>query len=424
MTLSDQLNDIQVAIQAAIKLEMKDEKFIDDLENVLKIAKIGFVNAAGAALHRVQVTKPSIDTVKELIRSFPNALSVVKEFPDAYKFYHRPMIRLPIHSAVRNIDTIKYLPILAKKGIKLEVGGKGMRGGLLVEDPIDDCPSRNTLQLIAHLGDPSDPILYDSLHLDVLKELRKDKLLLKEDIKEHDLLYWSCHLAAKKRFEYLAEWDPDCLINNKYLLSFAFIENFRDLTSFTMYFQTALQYHPKHLGFLFQKDKQGYTVYERIIQRYSKDITFNVIKQCIPTDTKLPILHHVVRDAPQYMNDFSFRYPSAFNLRDEDGRAFKQAALASGSKTSKNNGQFFGMMTDDEIAELDPVTNQYPFLTCAACENSDLSTVYTLLSRNPSLVERYIEQTTHQFAEEARTERRKRKRDVDDDDDDDDDDEE
>jgi len=60
------------------------------------------------------------------------------------------------------------------------------------------------------------------------------------------------------------------------------------------------------------------------------------------------------------------------------------------------------MMTDDEIAELDPVTYQYPFLTCAAYENSDLLTVYAFLSRNPSLVERYIEQTTHQFAAEDR----------------------
>jgi len=60
----------------------------------------------------------------------------------------------------------------------------------------------------------------------------------------------------------------------------------------------------------------------------------------------------------------------------------------------------FSMMTDDEIAELDPVTYQYPFLTCAAYENSDLLTVYAFLSRNPSLVERYIEQTTHQFAED------------------------
>ena len=202
-------------------------------------------------------------------------------------------------------------------------------------------------------------------------------------------------------------------------LGHAIIKNCNDLEYFTMYFQTALKYHPKHLGFLFQKDSSGKTAYERAITKYGEDDTFNVIKHCIPTDTKLPILHHVVRDAPKYMNDFSLRYPSAWYLRDEDGRTFKQAALASGSKTSKNDGQFFGMMTDDEIAERDPVTKQYPFLTCAACEKSDLSTVYALLSRNPSLIERYIEQTAHQFAEEARTESRKRKRDSGDNDDDD-----
>ena len=113
------------------------------------------------------------------------------------------------------------------------------------------------------------------------------------------------------------------------------------------------------------------------------------------------------------MNAFSLRYPSAWFLRDEDGRSFKQAALASGSKTMENDGQFFGTMTDDEIAELDPVTNQYPFLTCATHESCDLSTIYVLLSRNPSLLEQYIEQTTDgEAAEEARS--RKRKRDGDD----------
>jgi len=221
------------------------------------------------------------------------------------------------------------------------------------------------------------------------------------------------------RFEYLVEWDPDCLMaaTNEHLpLCHAIIKSWNHLECFTVYFQTALKYHPKHLGFLFQKDSSRKTAHERAIEKYGKDNTFNVIKQCIPTDTKLPILHHIVRDAPQCMNDFSLRY-SAWYLRDKDGRTFKQAALASGSKTSKNDGQFFGMMTDDEIAELDPVTNQYPFLTCAACENSDLSTVYALLSRNPSLVERYIEQTAHQFTEEARMGTRKRKRDSDDDDD-------
>jgi len=75
-------------------------------------------------------------------------------------------------------------------------------------------------------------------------------------------------------------------------------------------------------------------------------------------------------------------------------------------------------MTDDEIAELDPVTKQYPFLTCASRAASDVSTIFFLLSRNPSLLEKYIEQTTDEFAEEES--RRKRKRDSDDDDDDED----
>jgi len=187
------------------------------------------------------------------------------------------------------------------------------------------------------------------------------------------------------------------------------------IDAFTMYFQTALKYHPQHLGFLFQKDDSGQTAFERFVKIYGNDTTFNVIKQCIPIDTKLPILHHVIKDAPQFMNDFSLRYISTMYLRDADGRTFKQAAIASGSKTFKNDSVFFGMMTDDEIAELDPVTNQYPFLTCAACETSDLSTIYFLLSKNPSLLEKYIEQTTDEFAEEARI--RKRKRDGDDDND-------
>ena len=94
-----------------------------------------------------------------------------------------------------------------------------------------------------------------------------------------------------------------------------------------------------------------------------------------------------------------------------DVRSVTQATIASGSKTFKNDTVFYIKMTDDEIVELNPFTNQYPFLTCATGETSDLSTVYVLLSRNPSLLEKYIKQTTDEFAEDARS--RKMKRDSD-----------
>ena len=151
------------------------------------------------------------------------------------------------------------------------------------------------------------------------------------------------------------------------------------------------------------------TAYERATEEYGKEETFNVIKQRIPTDSELPILHHIIKDAPQFMKDFSIRYLSAMYLRNEDDKSFTQAALASGSKTLQSDGVFFIRMTEDEIAELDHITRkQYPFLTCCAThESSDLSTIYVLLSRNPSLLEKDIEETTDEFATKSR--RRKRK---------------
>ena len=38
---------------------------------------------------------------------------------------------------------------------------------------------------------------------------------------------------------------------------------------------------------------------------------------------------------------------------------------------------------------------------------SDISTIYVLLWKNPSLLEKYIEQTTDEFAEEARSRKKK-----------------
>ena len=181
-SLSELLKDLQVAVQTAINVEkdLKDDEFFDALKQVLKTAKIGFTDATGGALHRLDVTQPSIDTVKKLAEITPDALSFKNEEG-----------QLPIQSAVWNTDSIKYLHILAKEGVKHEVGGRGMRGGLLVTDPQDedDC---NTLQLIVSKGIPGIPIPYDTTSLDAMKELRKDNLLLKKDIKDQHLLFYSC----------------------------------------------------------------------------------------------------------------------------------------------------------------------------------------------------------------------------------------
>ena len=411
MSLSELLKDVQLDLSTITNLtekNLKDDKFLDDLKTVLKIAKIGFSDATGGALHRLHISKPSIETVKELVQGNPDALPFKNEED-----------QLPIQSAVWNQHAVKYIPILAKEGIKHEVGGRGMRGGLLLVDPGDE-DDLNTLQSLANMGISSDPIPYDTACLDAMKELRKENILLKKDIKDHSLLFWSCHLRSKMRFEYLAEWDPDCLMTGTFRdlpLSHAIIEHSLDLTCFTLFLTTSLKHHPKHLGLLFQKDSSRKTAYERAIEKHGIDETFNVVQQCIPSNTSLPILHHVIRDAPQHINDFCIRYPSAWHLRDENGRSINQAQLAEGTKTVANDGLFFMKLTDDEIAEVDPVTKQYPFLVVATGAASDLSTIFYLLSKNPSLLERYREQVTLQNGEEARTKKRKRDNDENDEDD-------
>jgi hypothetical protein len=202
------------------------------------------------------------------------------------------------------------------------------------------------------MGDASDPIPC----LDALKELRKDNTFLKEDINDNHLSSLSCHPQSKMRFNYLAEWDPDRLITTTYRYlpeSHAMIEHRNDLRFFVMYFQTALKHHPQHLGMLFQKDNDGETQFERAINKYGEDKILNAIKQCVPTESELLILHHVVKNAPKYMNTFSIRYLSAMYLHDDHGRTLTQATLNSGPKTLKSDTIFFGKMTDDEIAEVD-----------------------------------------------------------------------
>ena len=230
MSLSGLLKDLQVALNTIANLtknDLKDEKFFSDLKEVLKITQKGVTDATGGAPHRLNVSKPSIDTVKELILGIPDALSVKNEGD-----------QLPVQSAVWHSDSTKYVPILAKEGIKHEVGGRGMRGGLLAVDPISH-NGKNTLQVLASSGISSDPIPRDTACLDVMKELRKANILLQSDIKEHEHLIWSCRPEAKMRFGYLAEWDPDCLMTGTYgglPLSHATIKHWPNLTSsFIMY---------------------------------------------------------------------------------------------------------------------------------------------------------------------------------------------
>ena len=354
-----------------------DNAYLDGIKEILKEAQKKVSAHTGKYLHDIVKTKPDKDTLQKMIAAVPLSLS-----------YTNDEGQLPIQSAVWGNRSVGYIPLLVKEGMTHQVGGHDNRGGLLVGDPRAN-GRKNVLQLLAAMRDDTNPVPTDTAHLKTMMELRESNLLQKEDIQEYDLLYYACHPGAQLRFDYIIDWDAQGLKNLQHdglPIVHALIKYREGIECFQVFFKAALNHYPQDLGLLFEKDNDGKTACERAFDKFGKDRTTKAIGECIPfDDPKLPILHHVMKDAPQFVNDFAFRYPSAGNLRDEQGRTLHQASIASGTKTYKNDIMFFICMSDEQIREIDPGTDLYPFMVLASDQTSDLSALNYLLRRNPSL---------------------------------------
>ena len=205
--------------------------------------------AAGEYLHDLDVREDSVDEVKAVVKKFPSALS-----------HLNAKGRLPIQSAIWNIESFVFVPLLAEVGDTLNVGGRGMRGGLLVGDP-DDEDNRNVLQLLVNMKAKIFTEC-DSKFLDVLIKLRESNLLRKEDIRQYYLLLYSCDPSMQARFEYLLDWDPQVLKEDEDHVSLIrnvldFDSNERRIDGFPMALKAGMKHFPDDLGFLFEKDNDG-----------------------------------------------------------------------------------------------------------------------------------------------------------------------
>ena len=191
------------------------------------------------------------------------------------------------------------------------------------------------------------------------------------------------------RFDYLVDLDAQEGLKTHQLNGMPIIHasiKMRRIKRFQVFLKAAVTHHPQEIGLLFQTNNDGKTACERAFDTYGKDKTLEAIGECIPfDDPKLPILHHVEKHVPQFMNDFVNMYPSAAYLRDSQGRTMYQARVASGTKTYKHNALYFVEMTDDQVREIDPGTGLYPFMVLASGQTSDLYAVYFTLRRDPSL---------------------------------------
>jgi hypothetical protein len=347
-----------------------DTNFYNGLKQIVNDAMNQVSDHTGEYLHNLHKHQPDEDTLQKIIDNLPSSLSYMSEDD-----------RLPIHSAVVSEESLQYVPLLAKEGVKHKVGGDDARGGLLVDED-------NLLELLPCMGESETA---DPLYLNVMKKLRESKLLLREDIQDNDLLYYAFNVTSSMRSDYLAGWCPEGLKIHQFrgLPLIHAIIKFSSINRFLAFLKAALTYHPDDLGLLFQKNHRGKTACERAFKTYGTNETMAAIGELIPVDDpNLPILHHVAKHAPRMLNCFGGRYPSATYFRDCKGRTLLQAKLASGNKTFMDDAMFFLEMSDEQVREIDPGSDLYPFMVAASGETCDLSAVYSLLRRNPALAHR------------------------------------
>lgn len=362
---------IDVSINHAVKTlgtlkSMKrdlDKEYFDDIEEIFRKSMEDVARCTALFLFEVLAKKSNLNIVKKMIDMVPSSLS------------HRELHgSLPIHQLVAEYNYIRpssrvevrapYVTLFAEEAIKHNLFEEDERGGLRIQDPrayLSVCP----LEQLVREGS-----------FDEIKILREKKLLLKQDIETKGLVFHAILLGEWDLVDYFLEWEPSAMMTHGFdgdpLGHALFDDCDGDLEADALgYFVSeSLHRHPEEMGLIFQKGNDGQTLFERMLRHSGEEATFQFLRECIPIDLieekGLPILHHVAREAPQYMQMFIKYYPSAVFLRDKYGRSLRQAELASGNMTFSKNAYFFTNMSDGDLRVADPEDDLYPFMMAAS----------------------------------------------------------
>eukprot|EP00554_Chaetoceros_debilis_P016494 CAMPEP_0194125356 /NCGR_PEP_ID=MMETSP0150-20130528/59421_1 /TAXON_ID=122233 /ORGANISM="Chaetoceros debilis, Strain MM31A-1" /LENGTH=412 /DNA_ID=CAMNT_0038819161 /DNA_START=728 /DNA_END=1966 /DNA_ORIENTATION=- len=350
----------------------------------------------------------SEDNVKAVIDVFPESLSQENDIG-----YLPIMSALTCHNDHGN-RFISFIPLLAKEGSRLGVGGEGMRGGLLCEIPGEDDVG-NALQVLPAIVNTDEGAFGNKL-MKVLDELRNLGLMVRSDIKELNLLSYCLFRCKDRLFEYLTSWDPNALATAKWegepLIHLSITRGEYEKESFEMMLKAGMRHFPTHHGFLFRKYK-GKTACEAAFDILGETEAMSIIRRCIPPGDCHSIVHRAADiSTVVVMNEFVKYYPDEFYTRDANGRTLSQvqfhAELRRGKKTFHHDAAFFMGATDDEVEKKDPMLGLYPCMVAASGNTSDLYAVYTLLRRSPKVIFQLDECKGQQTHEIARMNKRQR----------------
>ncbi|GFH58465.1 hypothetical protein CTEN210_14941 [Chaetoceros tenuissimus] len=387
-SLTQEILDLEMqlkCIRENIIGDWKDETCWKDFMETVQSTKEQLAENFGKSLHRLGNFKPEESTIE----------SVVKKFPDAMKIGGSKN-RLPIQSCLWNKDGYKYIPLLAREGVKHNVGGEESRGGLFTSDPSYANGRFNILQQAVNVhatyGTKKE---FDEDVVKMLESLKMDGLLKKEDVSEYNLIWYSSS-CCPMRFKYLVQLDPDnissFLMEGKTFMHYL-IHCLKDLCHLKSILKVTLELHPEQAGYLFQKDTNGQqAAVEKAFEEYGEKETMVALNEIISPAQQFPILHHALVHAPKAQSIFMQWFPWAYNLRDHNNRSLIQAILAAGPKVV--DATVFASMSDEQICEKDPVTKLYPFAAVASGEDGDLEKSFYLLRRQPGVLDRSTTRTT------------------------------
>ena len=211
-------------------IEAKAAKFFDSLTCCVK----EFM-CSDMCWEQLSIDTHSEEEIRTLFQCLPETLD-----------YDHGYGNLPIHYACDRPKTVPFVPVLAEVGLRHDVGGLGMRGGMLMEDANDD----NVLRILSCVVTEEVPV-----YLDVMKRLRGMGLFEKEDIKEFELC-WKSQWCDRERFDYVVDWDPTEL-RSTYEHGRCILHYYAEIgyeTAFTMTLQAAMRHYPRELGLLFLRD--------------------------------------------------------------------------------------------------------------------------------------------------------------------------
>lgn len=198
-----------------------DDKFFAGVKDMLSsgnFTEARISEIVARALFDIKKFQPDVEVVKNLIKAFPKALNCKDAVTRSDLL---PIQMLLAYYCVENGRSesemgyfgAKYINILALEGMKYNVGGENMRGGLLnnVYDNTQICKffvERNMLQNL---------VVFDhgENDLNALKELHRNELLVKNDIVDQHLVFYSSLNEKSEKFEYIVSWDPDALCNTR-----------------------------------------------------------------------------------------------------------------------------------------------------------------------------------------------------------------